>query len=188
MLGPEPNAEQALFEPDSNTSSRLSIPEALVRIGEWKEQKGQIVEILASEPEEMEQLVELLVTLNNGKIIAILGGEKAHWVEHPKAAQVVLMPSQKALQIIFATQELLQSKSVDFIVIQEILLKSDALAEGPNRIIDELRKLKKLAILSNSLVVLINPDTPERKFMASELQFICSHQLKLMRYEGGKVL
>lgn len=72
------------------------------------------------------------------------------------------------------------------IVIQEMLLRTDSLAGGLIRkawCVEELRKLKALIFETNAVLVMVNPNTSERRLVEEELYMICSHQIELRRYE-----
>lgn len=186
VLGPLPADGPAITANDGNQPYCVSISKIAEFVGQLVDYRGQIVEVSASEPEHIDEIIDALIRRKEMGPSAILGIEKNRFQEIPGASMVMVMPSQKAPEMLFAAQELLKSQAIQLIVLSEILLKEDARC-----LIRELTKLKALVSSSEALLVLLNPNTSERRLIMSELQLICSRQFELgvARYskESNKV-
>jgi hypothetical protein len=138
---------------------------------------GHIVEVVADDPKDFERYIEKVLS-NTGQVIALLGVDAGRWESHAHAGSVLVMPAETASQMLYAAGELIKSKAVDVIVIQEILLRPDA----SHHIALELRKLHALVNNSDVILALLNPNTSERKRILSELQIICSRQISIAEF------
>lgn len=134
--------------------------------------RGEIVEVYAGDPEKME-LYASRVLFERGGEIALLGAH-GHFVAGAPQGTLI-MPAQSAAQMLYAASELIKSQAIETIVMQDLFLRSDYSRE----IVAELKKLRVQVRSSNVTLVLLNPDTSERKMILSELQTICSRQISL---------
>jgi len=135
---------------------------------------GEILEVHASEPEKLEKYIKDLLSEKKAQAIALLGVEVERW-KGGGAQTVLAMPAENAAQMLYAAQELIKSEAIDLIVMQDLLLRPDY----SHHIVAELRKLKTQVGNSNVTLVLLNPDTSERKMILSELEIVCSRQIPL---------
>lgn len=135
----------------------------------------EIIEIFADDPSLLEGWVEHELEANAKNSVALLGFEATRFQSAQKrAGTLIVMPAPDGLQLLFAARELLLSNAVDVIVIYEIFLKSDA-----QIVIDELQKLHRVIQSAKAKLVLLNPNTSERKRVKSELEILCSRRISL---------
>jgi len=136
------------------------------------------MEIYADSPDLLEAYVEQKVLSDALRSVALLGFEPGRFQQAKKrAGSLFVMPADSALQLLYAAGELLLSDAIDVIVIYEILLKSDAEED----VLHELQKLRVLLKGSKSQLILVNPNTAERRRLAGELEVLCSRQVQLTR-------
>jgi|GEM_PF-6677954 len=136
---------------------------------------SEIVEVFADDPSVLEAWVDNEIHTNSHSSVALLGFEASRFQSAQKrAGALIVMPALNGLQLLYAARELLLSNAVDVIVIYEILLKSDA-----QIVVDELQKLHRVIQSANTKLVLLNPNTTERKRIISELEVLCSRQISL---------
>lgn len=136
---------------------------------------GEIVEVFSDDPCLFEEWVQRELRTNSENSFALLGFEASRFKSAQKrTGTLIVMPALNGLQLIYAARELLLSNAVDVIVIYEILLRSDVPI-----VIDELSKLHRVIQSSNAKLVLLNPNTIERKRIMSELDILCSRQISL---------
>jgi len=134
---------------------------------------GETIEVYADDPTLLDDYLEKRLAKQERDFVALLGVHGNRFAQKNRAGSLVVMPAQNALQLIFAASELLLSNAVDVIFIYEILLKHEQL----DVVIDELRKLHRIVKNTNSRLVLLNPNTSERKRVATELEILCSSQI-----------
>lgn len=136
-----------------------------------KSEGGQLIEIIVSEPEDLENYVDSI--LWEAKSVAILGVEASRFEGKKKAGSIYVMPAQNVSHVLFAAFELIKSDAFDLIVVQELLLSPGFTPQ----ITEELHKLKGALGNAKTSLVLLNPNTSERKMILSELEILCSRQI-----------
>ncbi len=134
--------------------------------------QGEIVEVHGSEPEKLDNYIKEMLTESSGSM-ALLGATPESVAHY--AQPVLLMPAQSAAQMLYAASELIKSQAIDLIVMQDLLLRSDF----SSNLGAHLRQLKTQVGNSNVKVVLLNPESSERKMILSELEVVCSRQIAL---------